>query len=87
MSENRKRLKKLDENRYELDVRGLVCPFPQVLVTNYLGKLSEKDVLEVLIDNPPSVRDIPLSLKRKGYAVEELKLDKMTWKLTVLSSK
>ncbi len=87
MSENRKKLKKLDENRYELDVRGLVCPFPQVLVTSSLENLSVNDILEVLIDNPPSVRDIPLSLERKGYAVEELKVDKMTWKLTVFSGK
>ncbi len=49
--------------------------------------LSENDVLEVLIDNPPSVRDIPLSLERKGYAVDELKLDKLTWKLTIFSGK
>ncbi len=87
MSENRKKLKKLDENRYELDVRGLVCPFPQVLVTRSLKNLSVNDVLEVLIDNPPSVRDIPLSLERKGYAVEELKVDKLTWKLTVFTGK
>ncbi|HDZ16787.1 hypothetical protein LCGC14_1418260 [marine sediment metagenome] len=87
MSENRKKLKKLDENRYELDVRGLVCPFPQVLVTSSLENLSVNDILEVLIDNLPSVRDIPLSLERKGYAVEELKVDKMTWKLTVFSGK
>jgi len=87
MSENVKKLKKIEENRYELDVRGLVCPFPQVLVTNSLKNLSVNDVLEILIDNPPSVRDIPLSLERKGYAVEELKLDKITWKLTVFSSK
>ena len=87
MSENRKKLIKIDENRYELDVRGLVCPFPQVLVTSSLESLSVNDVLDVLIDNPPSVRDIPLSLERKGYAVEEVKLDKITWKLTVFSSK
>jgi TusA-related sulfurtransferase len=63
----------------------LVCPFPQVLVTSTLENLSVNDVLEVLIDNPPSVRDIPFSLERKGYAVEELKLDKLTWKLTIFS--
>jgi TusA-related sulfurtransferase len=85
ISKNLKKLKKLDGNRYELDVRGLVCPFPQVLVTSTLENLSVNDVLEVLIDNPPSVRDIPFSLERKGYAVEELKLDKLTWKLTIFS--
>ncbi len=87
MSKNRKKLKKLDENHYELDVRGLVCPFPQVLVTSSLKNLSVNDVLEVLIDNPPSVRDIPLSLEKKGFAIEESKLDKMTWTLTIFSGK
>jgi TusA-related sulfurtransferase len=87
ISGNIKKLKKIDDNHYELDVRGLVCPFPQVLVTSSLENLSVNDVLEVLIDNPPSVRDIPLSLEKKGYTVEESKLDKITWKMTVFSGK
>ena len=75
MSENESKLKKIDDRQYELDVRGLVCPFPQVLVTKALESLSTDDILEVLIDNPPSVRDIPPVLEKKGYETEVSKVD------------
>ncbi|KKM13171.1 hypothetical protein LCGC14_1718940, partial [marine sediment metagenome] len=55
MSGIRLKLNKIDDNLYELDVRGLACPFPQVMVTRALVDMKEEDVLEVIIDNPPSV--------------------------------
>ena len=75
--------KKIRDGLYSLDVRGLVCPFPQLLVLKSLSKLSSADILEVVLDNPPSVKDIPLDLKEKGYKVETLRLDSLTWKLKI----
>jgi TusA-related sulfurtransferase len=74
--------KKVGENHYELDVRGLVCPYPQVLVTRALSSLSSDDVLEVIIDNPPSVRDIPPALE-EGYKTDVSHPDGSTWRLLV----
>jgi len=49
-----------------------------------LNSLSPGDTLEVFVDNPPSVRDVPLALKERGYKVEEpTTLDKGGWRLTV----
>ena len=76
-------LKKINEKCYSLDVRGLVCPYPQLLVTRSLNSLSQDDTLEVILDNPPSVRDIPPALKEKGYKVNVSRLDSSTWKITV----
>ncbi|HEC38061.1 MAG TPA: sulfurtransferase TusA family protein [bacterium] len=76
-------LRKIDENYYELDVRGMVCPFPQVLISKALKSLTSNEKLEVFIDNPPSVREIPLSLERNGYKVERTKVDENNWKLVV----
>jgi len=76
-------MKKIDENYYELDVRGMICPFPQVLVSKALKNLTLDEKLEVFIDNPPSVRQIPLSLEKKGYKVEKTKVDENNWKLVV----
>ena len=83
MSGSKIKLKKIEDNLYELDVRGMVCPFPQVLITKALENLAEKDVLEVFIDNPPSVRDIPPALERKGYNTDIVKIDKINSKFVI----
>ncbi len=87
MSGNQIKLQKIDDNLYELDVRGLVCPFPQVMVTRALVDMEEEEVLEVIIDNPPSIRDIPLALERKGYKSEVIKVDKITSKIVIQAKK
>ena len=45
-------MRKINENYYELDVRGMICPFPQVLVSKVLKTLTPDEKLEVIIDNP-----------------------------------
>jgi len=82
--ESRLRLQKIGERRYLLDVRGMVCPYPELLTMRAVRSLSRGDTLEVFVDNPPSVRDVPISLKEGGYKVEEpTTIEKGGWKLTV----
>lgn len=81
-------LQKMGEKRYSLDVRGYVCPYPQLLTIRALKSLSSGDALEVILDNPPSVRDIPPALKEKGYEVSGVSsVAKGTWKIVVQASK
>ena len=63
----------------------MVCPFPQILVTKALETLAEKDILEVLSDNPPSVRDIPPALEKKGFNTDIVKIDKINSKFVIQS--
>ncbi len=79
---------KIGEKRYALDVRGLTCPYPQVLVTRALDSLSPNNTLEVTLNNPPSVRDIPPALKDRGYEVSDvITIDSSTWKIIVQTQK
>lgn len=87
MSKNRFKVEKIGEELYRLDVRGLVCPYPQLLVTRALNNLPQNALLEVILDNPPSVRDIPPILEGKGYKVDVAKIDSTTWKMIVQSRK
>jgi TusA-related sulfurtransferase/nucleotide-binding universal stress UspA family protein len=76
--------KRIDENRYELDVRGLACPFPQLIVIKTLNDIPIGDFLEVIVDNPPSIREIPPVLEKKGHKVADISsLDRTTWKMVV----
>ncbi len=83
MSGSKIKLIKIEDNLYELDVRGMVCPFPQILIIKALENLAKKDILEVFIDNPPSVRDIPPALERKGYNTDIVKIDKINSKFVI----
>ena len=80
-------LQKIGEKRYSLDVRGYVCPYPQLLTMRALARLSPYDILEVILDNPPSVRDIQPALKEKEYEVSINQIAKGTWKMFVQASK
>jgi TusA-related sulfurtransferase len=81
------KVEKAGEGLYKLDVRGLVCPYPQLLVTRALSNLSSNDLLEVTIDNPPSLRDIPPILEGMGYKVDIIRIDGATWKMLIQSCK
>lgn len=76
-------VEKIGEKRYSLDVRGSVCPYPQILTLRALDSLSSESILEVVLDNPPSVRDIPPVLKEKKYMVEVLDVARGIWKIVV----
>lgn len=76
-------VQKIGEKLFSLDVRGLVCPYPQILTLRTLSGLSSDSILEVILNNPPSVRDIPPVLKEKKYEVEVSHLSKGTWKIVV----
>ena len=83
---DKSQLRKIDENRYALDVRGLACPYPQLLVLAAMSDLSSDEVLEVILDNPPSVRDIPPALRERGFRVLDVsRVNSSMWKIIVQS--
>lgn len=72
------------EHLFSLDVRGQVCPYPELLTLKALQSLSAGDTLEIVIDNPPSVRDIPVTLSKRGYKSPEVtRLESGTWKIVI----
>lgn len=58
-----------------LDVRGEICPYPDVNTMTTLKKMKKGEVLEVLVDYPMSVERIPRNVKKGGHkllAVEQV---------------
>jgi TusA-related sulfurtransferase len=71
-------------NRYLLNVKRQTCPYPHLLTCRAIDALSPGDTLEVHLDNPPSVRDIPPALRSRGYDVDDPKeTGDGTWIITV----
>ena len=67
-----------------LDVRGEVCPYPDVKSMRKAKKMNSGEILEILLDYPLSAEKIPASMKKKGHEV--LSVDKVgnsEWKILV----
>lgn len=65
-------------------MRGKVCPYPELLTLRAVQSLSAGDTLQVITDNPPTVRDVPITIEKRGYKVEEpISLEKGGWKLII----
>ena len=59
-----------------LDVRGEICPNPDVKTATTLAKMEKGQILEVLVDYPLSVERIPSNVQNRGHKV--LKVEKVS---------
>ena len=58
-----------------LDVKGKICPYPDMDTMTTLKQMQKGEILEVLLDYPLSVERIPRGLKKhkhKLLSIEEL---------------
>jgi TusA-related sulfurtransferase len=52
-----------------LDVRGEVCPYPDVKTQKKVKSMKSGEILEVLIDYPLSAERIPRSIEKRGHTI------------------
>ena len=52
-----------------LDVRGQICPYPDVNSMTTLKQMIKGEILEILVDYPLSVERIPRNAKKQGHKV------------------
>ena len=50
-----------------IDVRGEICPYPDMKTMVALKKMKQGEILEVLMDYPLSIERLPRSLKKKKH--------------------
>ncbi len=77
-------MKKRNDVEY-LDIRGEVCPMTFVLTKLILEELEEGSILEVHLDFPAALKNIPESCKRQNLAevikIKEMNPEKHEWML------
>jgi len=67
-----------------LDVRGEVCPYPDVKTQRKVKSMKPGQVLEVLVDYPLSVERIPRSMQKMGHEVLKVeKIGESEWRLLI----
>jgi Predicted redox protein, regulator of disulfide bond formation len=68
----------------ELDIRGEVCPFTFVKSKLALEQMELGQVLRVILDYPPSVENVPKSMREEGQEVLAInQLDDNTWEILI----
>ena len=77
------KFEKIDEGNYLLDVKGYVCPHPQIYTKKALEKIKPGDVLQVIFDNPSSGESISTMCDNAGDEIIEKKTEggKFIWNI------
>jgi TusA-related sulfurtransferase len=65
------------------DLRGVKCPLNWAKAKVRLEALSPGGALEIVLDDPKGVRDIPLAAESEGYAVLEIRAEGDRWHLVI----
>lgn len=78
------KFEKKEEGVFVLNVKGYVCPHPQLYTKKALEKMEQGEILELLFDNPSSGESIIAMCEASGDAIFEKSkaADKlMAWKI------
>ena len=72
------------EKRFILDVKGYSCPYPQFYVIKALAELKSGDILEVILDNQPSLAIVKQTAEKRGCTVLSTeKIEDNTWRIVI----
>lgn len=62
----------IDNNHYQVDMRGWMCPYPKYAIELLLEKLPPASLMDLLVDCPAATKDVPEVVKSKGCSVREV---------------
>ncbi len=65
------KFEKIGEGSYSLDVKGYVCPHPQLYTKSALSKMKEGNTLRLLFDNASSGESIASMCDKEGDEIVE----------------
>jgi len=69
--------------RRVLDLRGIRCPLSWARARVVLETLARGDELELVLDDPQAIRDIPRAAEAIGHHVSDVSTEGPPWRLTI----
>ncbi len=57
------------EYKSELDIKGEICPFTFVRSKLALEKMKQGEILRIIVDYEPAIRNVPRSMEEQGHKV------------------
>jgi len=67
----------------KLDLRGVKCPLNWAYAKVRLEQMARGQTLELVLDDPRSVRDIPRAAEAEGYAVSDISCNAGSWHVLI----
>lgn len=52
-----------------LDLTGECCPYPPIFTMQEIADMRPGEILEVIVDHPPSIDNVPKEVLRQGHQV------------------
>ncbi len=78
------KFEKTGDGLFSLDVKGYVCPHPQLYTKSALSKMKAGETLRLLFDNPSSGESIAAMLDKQGDELVERNAESGTFAWTIL---
>ena len=77
------KFEKSGDGTYLLDVKGYVCPHPQIYTKKAIEKVHDGDIVEVVFDNPSSSESIAAMCEAHGDEIVEKSMEggRFLWKI------
>jgi TusA-related sulfurtransferase len=66
-----------------LDLRGIKCPLNWAFAKVRLEQMAPGERLDILLDDPRGVRDIPRAAEAEGYAVIDVTQNAEAWQIRI----
>jgi tRNA 2-thiouridine synthesizing protein A len=66
-----------------LDITGMVCPMTWMQIRMALARLSDGDVLEVVLDDGEPVKNLARSAKEDGHTIVSLRREDRSWRVLI----
>lgn len=73
----------MDGDAIMLDLRGIKCPLNWAYAKVRLEQMARGEKLELILDDPRGVRDIPRAAEAEGYAIIDIGQTDDTWRLRI----
>jgi peroxiredoxin family protein/TusA-related sulfurtransferase len=67
----------------KLDVRGEVCPYPELRAIEAMKKAFPDEVIEVFVDHAPALEAIPTQAERLGFTAKTDEMGPAEWRITL----
>ncbi len=80
------KFEKMGEGTYSLDVKGYVCPHPQLYTKSALSKMKAGDTLRLVFDNASSGESIASMCDKNGDEIVEQLTDSGSFVWTIRKS-
>lgn len=76
---------KITDKHYQVDMRGWMCPYPKYALDSFIKRLEDKNQMDMLVDCPSAIDDVPKVAKSMGCKVSEItQIGGGEWKIVIV---